>query len=63
MTFLQYLGKHGVKFLGAAQGTVALLSSQTGLIPAEHLKYWVAASGVLTFWLGLLVANQQETEK
>jgi hypothetical protein len=44
--------QHGTKLIGFAQGTVAALCGVTGIIPDAHLKYWLAASAVLTFWRG-----------
>ena len=38
--------------MGLAQGTVALLAGMDGIIPANDVKYWLAASAVLTFWRG-----------
>ena len=59
MTFWQFianiwtfLSANGTKVLGIAQGTVALLAGMNGVIPAEDVKYWLAASAVLTFWRG-----------
>lgn len=50
--FLAYLNENGTKVIGIAQGTVATLSGIAGLIPESQLKYWLAASAVLTFWRG-----------
>lgn len=44
--------QHGTKVLGFAQGTVAAIAGVSGIIPDGHLKYWLAASAVLTFWRG-----------
>jgi hypothetical protein len=55
--FLAYLNANGTKVIGIAQGTVATLSGIAGLIPESQLKYWLAASAVLTFWRG--VGNTQ----
>lgn len=46
------LWKNGTKVLGVAQGTVSLLAGMVGVIPESHLKWWLAASAVLTFWRG-----------
>ncbi len=43
---------HGTRILGFAQGTSAAIGGVTGIIPDAHLKYWLAASAVLTFWRG-----------
>lgn len=59
MNFWQFLTNignslwtHGTRVLGVAQGTIALLAGMDGIIPANHLKYYLAASAVLTFWRG-----------
>lgn len=49
-----YWRNHGTKILGFAQGTIAAVSGVTGIIPAAHLKYWLAASALLTFWRGFV---------
>lgn len=59
MTFWQFLynvwsffSANGTKFLGLAQGTVALIAGMSDVIPSADVKYWLAASAVLTFWRG-----------
>lgn len=47
-----YIQNNGTKVLGLAQGTIAALSGVGGIIPESQLKYWIAASAVLTFWRG-----------
>lgn len=49
VTFLQ---NNGTKVIGIAQGTIATLAGVAGVIPDSQLKYWLAASAVLTFWRG-----------
>lgn len=49
---LTYLQTNGTKMLGLAQGTIATLCGMGGLIPDYQMKYWLAASAVLTFWRG-----------
>lgn len=44
---------HATKMLGFLQVTVAAVAGVTGVIPDAHLKYWIAALGVLTAWRGL----------
>lgn len=51
-SFMTYLQNNGTKILGIAQGTIATLSGIAGIIPASQLKYWLAASAVITFWRG-----------
>ena len=43
---------HGTKLLGLLQGTVATIAGVTGIIPDAHLKYYLLASALLTFWRG-----------
>jgi hypothetical protein len=47
-----FLSANGTKILGLAQGTVALLAGMNNIIPPDDVKYWLAASAVLTFWRG-----------
>lgn len=49
---LALIASHGTRILGIAQGTIAILCGMAGVIPDSHLKYWMAASAVLTFWRG-----------
>lgn len=49
---------NGTKYLGLAQGVIATLAGVAGLIPAEHLKYWLAASALLTFFRGFTNTKQ-----
>lgn len=57
---IAFLKAHGTKVIGAVQGTIAALCGVTGVIPDAHLKYWLAASAVLTFWRGFVNSAQQE---
>jgi len=52
-----WLGGRSTRLLGIAQGTVALLASMNGLIPENQLKYYLAASALLTFWRGQATAK------
>lgn len=45
---------HGTKALGLAQGSVAAVAAVPGIIPDHTLKYYLAASGLLTFWRGFV---------
>ncbi len=47
-----FFHENGTKILGGLQGTVALLTT-LDVIPSSHLKYWIAASAILTYWRGL----------
>jgi hypothetical protein len=72
MTFWQFLTNvwsflwaNGTKVLGLAQGTVALIAGMGDVIPPTDVKYWLAASAVLTFWRGFsnssIIATTQTT--
>lgn len=52
MSFWDFIRNYGTRLLGVLQGTVAVLCGMTGLIPDAHMKYWLAASAVLTYWRG-----------
>lgn len=56
MTALQALWgfwiSHGTKVLGFVSGTISAIASVGGLIPDAHLKYYMAAIAVTTFWRG-----------
>lgn len=54
-----FLKQHGTKVLGVAQGTVAAVAAVDGIIPKEHLKYYLAASAVLTVWRGFANSANQ----
>lgn len=56
-----FLSSYATRTLGIAQGTVALLCGMTGVIPDHQMKYWLAASAVLTFWRGQSVSNSFNT--
>lgn len=39
------------RILGVTAGTISALTG-TGIIPESHLKYYLAAIAILTFWRG-----------
>ena len=49
---LDFIFDHKLKFLGFLQVTVAFLSGAAGIIPKDHLPYWMAANGLLGVWMG-----------
>jgi hypothetical protein len=55
---LDYWHNHGTKMLGFAQGTIAAIAGVSGLIPEAHLKYYLGASALLTFWRGFVNSSQ-----
>jgi len=42
---------HGTRVLGVMVGTLTILTT-TGVVPEAHLKYYLAAIAVLTYWRG-----------
>lgn len=55
------ISRHLTKLLGFAQGTIAAIAAVDGIIPATHLKYWMASLGVLTFWRGMVNSSTSST--
>lgn len=60
MFFIELWKQHGTKVIGFAQGTIAAIAGVTGVIPDTQLKYWLAASAVLTFWRGFTNSKSQQ---
>lgn len=60
MVILNFMKKHGTKVLGFLQGTIAAVAGVTGIIPDAHLKYYMAAIAVLTFWRGFVNSELQK---
>jgi hypothetical protein len=58
--FLSHLGTtleaHATRMLGVAVGTLTALTS-TGIVPESHLKYYLAAIAILTYWRGQSTSN------
>lgn len=57
----QLLVKHGTKIIGFVTGTIAALASVDGIIPPEHLKFYMATIAVLTVWRGFFNSSQNST--
>jgi hypothetical protein len=49
---------HGTKILGLLSGTLAAVAGVGGLIPDAHLKYYMGAIAVLTFWRGFINSKE-----
>lgn len=60
MTPLNFWTSHGTKILGFLQGTIAAIAGVTGLIPEAHLKYYMGAIAVMTFWRGFINTRNQQ---
>lgn len=56
---VKFLKNHGTKVIAFAQGTIAAVAGVTGIIPDAHLKYYMAAIAVLTFWRGFVNSELQ----
>lgn len=54
MNMFSIIKSHGTKILAFAQGTIAAVAGVTGIIPDGHLKYWMMALALLTFWRGFV---------
>lgn len=52
MNPINWWADHGTKILGFIAGTISAVASVGGLIPDAHLKYYMGAIAVLTFWRG-----------
>lgn len=56
---LAFYKDHGTKLLGFLSGTIAAIASVSGLIPEAHLKYYMGAIAVMTFWRGFTNSQNQ----
>ncbi len=52
VSIYQFWVGHGTKVLGFLTGTLAAIVGVDGIIPHAHLKYYMAAIAVMTFWRG-----------
>lgn len=55
---VEFWKAHGTKLIGFTQGTIAAIAGVTGIIPDAHMKYYMAAIAVLTFWRGFFNSAQ-----
>lgn len=56
---IEFWISHGTKILSFVSGTIAAVAGTTGLIPDAHLKYYMGAIAVMTFWRGFTNSNGQ----
>jgi len=59
MNPIDWWTNHGTKILGFISGTIAAVAGVTGLIPEHHLKYYMGAIAVMTFWRGFINSKGQ----
>lgn len=59
MNPIDWWTNHGTKILGFMQGTIAAVAGVSGLIPEPHLKYYMGAIALLTFWRGFINSRAQ----
>ena len=55
------LNTHGTRYLGLAVGTLTVLTS-SGVVQQNHLKYYLVAIAVLTYWRGATNADRVATK-
>jgi len=55
-----FIDDHGTKILGFVSGTIAAIAGVGGLIPEAHLKYYMGAIAVMTFWRGFINSRNQQ---
>jgi hypothetical protein len=61
MNPINWWAGHGTKILGFLQGTIAAIAGVSGIIPESHLKYYMGAIALLTFWRGFINSQLQNT--
>lgn len=54
MNSIELIKNHLTKLLGFCQITVAAIAAVDGIIPANHLKYWMLSLGLMTAWRGFV---------
>lgn len=62
MSIVQFWLSHGTKILGFLTGTISALAGVAGIIPEKHLKYYMAAIAVMTFWRGFTNSAAQKDD-
>lgn len=51
---------HGTKILGLVGGSISAIAAIDGIIPANHLKYYMATISLTTFWRGFINSRNQQ---
>jgi hypothetical protein len=59
-SIISFWKNHGTKLIGFLTGTIAAVAGVTGIIPEAHLKYYMAAIAVLTYWRGFFNSAQSQ---
>jgi hypothetical protein len=57
---LKFWNGHGTKILSFLSGTIAAVAGVSGIIPDAHLKYYMGAIAVLTFWRGFTNSSKPQ---
>ena len=57
---LNFWTSHGTKILGFIGGSISAVAAIDGIIPAEHLKYYMATIALTTFWRGFTNSRSQQ---
>lgn len=60
MSAVELVWRNRTKCLGFVQVTMAVLASQTALIPADVLPVMVLINGLLTAWVGFFNSSLKE---
>ena len=57
---IQFWTGHGTKILGFLSGTISAIAGVSGIIPESHLKYYMMAIALMTFWRGFTNSKADE---
>lgn len=60
MVVIRWWTNHGTKILGFVGGSISAVAAIDGIIPSEHLKYYMATIALTTFWRGF--TNSRNTQ-
>lgn len=60
MNPLNWWTDHGTKILGFLGGTISAVAAIDGIIPPAHLKYYMGAVSLFTFWRGFINSRNQQ---
>lgn len=60
MTWLEWLDKYDARILSFIQGTIAAIAGVTGIIPEAHLKYYMVAIALTSFWKNFVTSKEPQ---